>query len=345
MGAYIQSHHQHRRSIRIVSLSFLSCILSSFWIVRAGHLASANTRVGESSPERSGEVVPPEQPVEPRFQSAPSTRPTPPPVQQSPSPAASRDDLDPDLGRLRLRPLALPTPPPPPALYLLGNVGYFRSNNIFAGIDPVDDGLIASRISLLAVPSLGTDTSIVMLLSGGIVRYDTRPQADYNELRTYVGLSQKLFDNTYGEVGWRSQYLFDRAGGDRFLNDQALYLALSRQDFLSPQLTIDSSYQFRRSFADPESRNQTIHALTASLGYGFQPNLRLDLSYQLAWATFVQQPRDDTYHQVTMRLSYGTLNTGRISIFAGQSFGTSSSPTIKFDGFLMGISVDIGLPF
>jgi len=209
----------------------------------------------------------------------------------------------------------------------------------------VDDGLISSRVTLLAIPSLGSDTSLIASISGGLIRYDTRYQVDYNEFRSYLGISQKLFDNTYGEMGWRNQQLFDRATGDRFLSDQALYFTLSRRDFLNPQLTLDTAYQFRRSFADPDNRSQSIHSLSTSLGYGFQPDLRLDLSYQLALASFTQQSRDDAYQQVTLRLSYGTLTTGRMSLFAGQSFGASSVPSINFNGLIFGLSVDIGLPF
>ncbi len=328
--------------VRVISIStvlLVSCMLAGLTVFGEGGSASTVAIDSDPPPER--------RPVENNLRPAPpATLPSPivPTLPASP-PTTPTNDLDPDLGRLRLRQLAAPSPPPAPALYLLGEIGYFRSSNIFAGIDPVDDGLVFSRVTLLAVPSLGSDTSLIASVAGGLVRYDTRYQVDYNEFRTYLGISHRLFDNTYGEVGWRNQQLFDRARGDRFLSDQALYLALSRRDFLSPQLTLETAYQFRYSLADPDSRSQSIHSLSASLGYGFQPDLHLDLSYQLALASFTQQTRDDTYHQVALRLSYGTLTTGRLSLFVGQSFGASSNPTINFNGLIMGVSADIGLAF
>ncbi|HEY9673786.1 MAG TPA: hypothetical protein V6D11_20260 [Waterburya sp.] len=250
---------------------------------------------------------------------------------------------DPELGNLHLRELAAPPPPSQPSVYLLGGVGYFRSNNIFSGIDPVEDGLFRTGLTLLAVPSLGPKTSLFASVGGNITRYSERSLYDYNELNFNLGVRQQLGSRSYGELGWNNRQLFSRESGDRFLDDHSVYLELGRRDSLTNRLSLDTFYQARLSFANPSDRSQVINYLGASLNYSPAPSLELALDYQFAIADFTKQDRLDQYHQLIARLSYTMSRNSRFYLFGGHSFGNSSDSSINFDGLVFGAGVDFNL--
>ncbi|HEY9651232.1 MAG TPA: hypothetical protein V6C95_11260 [Coleofasciculaceae cyanobacterium] len=251
---------------------------------------------------------------------------------------------DPELGRLRLRELEPPPAPSEPAVYLLGGVDYLRSNNIFSGIDPVDDGLFRAGLTLVAVPSLGNGTSLLAAVSGNVIRYSYLWEYDYNELQMNLGVRQQMGRRTYGIVGWSNRQLFEQDGGDRFLNEHSVYLELGREDSLTQQLTLNTFYQFRLSFADPTDRSQVIHYLGASLDYDLLPSLQLTLDYQFAFADFTRQERIDEYHQLLTRLTYRMSSNSQIYLFGGYSLGDSSDSATDFDGLVFGIGADVSLP-
>lgn len=250
---------------------------------------------------------------------------------------------DPELGILRLRELPVPPPPSQPAVYLLGGAGYFRSNNIFSGVDPVDDGLFRTGLTLLAVPSIGPQTSLFASVGGNIFRYSDLSEYDYNELRFNAGIRQQIGNRSYGELGWNNRQLFSKDGGDRFLNDHSAYLELGRRDLLAERLTLDTYYQLRLSFANPSDRSQVINSVGASLGYNLSPSLLLALDYQFAFADFTQQEREDQYHQLLARMNYTLSPNSRLYLFGGKSFGSSSDSNINFDGLVFGLGVDFSL--
>ncbi|MEW6493209.1 MAG: hypothetical protein AB1589_12000 [Cyanobacteriota bacterium] len=250
---------------------------------------------------------------------------------------------DPELGILRLRELPAPPPPSKPAVYLLGGAGYFRSNNIFSGVDPIDDGLFRTGLTLLAVPSLGPQTSLFASVGGNIFRYSDLSEYDYNELRFSAGIRQQIGSRSYGELGWNNRQLFSEDGGDRFLNDHSAYLELGRRDLLAERLTLDTYYQLRLSFANPSDRSQVINSVGASLGYNLSPSLLLALDYQFAFADFTQQEREDQYHQLLARMNYTLSPNSRLYLFGGKSFGSSSDSEIDFDGLVFGAGVDFSL--
>ena len=250
---------------------------------------------------------------------------------------------DPELGKLRLRELAAPPPPSKPAVYLLGGVGYFRSNNIFSGIDPIDDGLFRAGLTLLAAPSLGPKTSVFASVGGNIIRYGEQSLYDYDELNFNVGIRQQIGSRTYGELGWNNRQLFSHESGDRFLNDHSFYLELGRRDVLAKRLTLDTFYQARLSLANPSDRSGVINYLGASLAYNPIPPLEVALDYQFALADFTQQERLDQYHQLVARLSYTLSSNSRAYLYGGRSFGHSTDPYTDFDGFVFGAGVNFNL--
>ena len=266
-------------------------------------------------------------------------------------------EIDPELGLPRLRerilePLPLPsTVARQPSVYLITRVDYFRTTNVFSGVDPIDDGLIRSGLTLFYAPAIGRNTYLVTSIDGNLVRYGNLGYLNYNELRLRAGVLQRLTPRTFAEIGWSNQQLFaTREGlkealrGDRFLNDNAIRFELSRQDALSTKLALNTFYQFRISFADPDDRSRLINSFISSLSYSLSPSLQTALDYQLAWSHFTQQPRDDVYHQLVARLTYTITSQSQLSVFSGFSFGHSSDSQIDFGGFIVGVGVVVNLP-
>ncbi len=264
-------------------------------------------------------------------------------IAEPPDSDQAESGADPDLGNLRLREIAEPPPPSEPTAYLLAGVGYFRSNNIFSGVDPVDDGLLSTGVTLLATPSLGPQTSLFAAVGGNLLRYQEESDSDYDELRFDAGIRQQIASGTYGELGWRNRQLFTDDGGDRFLNDHSVYLELSRRDSLAQKLTLDSFYELRVSFADPSNRSQLTNSVGVSLAYNPFPPLEVALDYQFAFADFTEQEREDQYHQLIGRLSYTLSRNSRLYLFGGHSFGDSSDSEVDFDGLVFGVGVDLNL--
>ncbi|MGV0026646.1 hypothetical protein [Phormidesmis priestleyi] len=294
---------------------------------------------------------------------------------------------DPELGTLQLKPLTLERsvdpelgipilreqpldqrPPVPrvarqPAVYLLLRADYFKTTNVFSGIDPVNDGLIRSGLTLFYAPAIGPQTYLVTSLDASLIRYanlgsmnnrigsTTFGSLNYNELRFRAGILQRLSPRMFGEIGWSNQQLFttkeglrDALRGDRFFNDHSIRVELNRQDPLSPSLSLNTFYQFRASFADPSDRDRLIHSLITSLGYSLSPSLQAAIDYQIAWSHFTRQARDDVYQQLVGRLTYTLTPQSQFNVFGGFSFGNSSDSNIDFNGLIVGVGLVINLP-
>jgi hypothetical protein len=271
-------------------------------------------------------------------------------TERQPSPSETNSELeptsseiDPELGKLRLRELPPPPSPSKSSVYLLGGAGYFRSDNIFSGVDPIDDGLFRSGLTILAAPSLGEQTTLFASVGGNIIRYGKESEYDYNELDFNVAVRQRIGQRSYGELGWRNRQLFSQSGGDRFLDDHSFYLELGRRDSLAQKLSLDTFYQVRLSLANPSDRSQVINYLGASLGYDATSALRLALDYQFVLADFTQQDRLDQYHQLLARFTYDLSPNVRTYLYGGRSFGQSSDSEIDFDGFVFGAGVNFNL--
>jgi hypothetical protein len=294
---------------------------------------------------------------------------------------------DPELGTLQLKPLTLEgtadpelgipilrekpldqQPPAPrvarqPSVYLLLRADYFKTTNVFSGIDPVNDGLIRSGLTLFYAPAIAPQTYLVTSLDASLIRYanlgsmnnrigsTTFGSLNYNELRLRAGILQRLSPRMFGEIGWSNQQLFttkeglrEALRGDRFFNDHSIRVELNRQDPLSPSVSLNTFYQFRASFADPRDRDRLIHSLITSLGYSLSPNFQAAIDYQIAWSHFTQQPRDDVYQQLVGRLTYTVTPQSQFNVFGGFSFGYSSDANIDFNGLIVGVGLVINLP-
>ncbi len=264
---------------------------------------------------------------------------------------------DPDLGILRLRqqdlppPVPSPKPPPPapprqrtPVLNLLPRISYFQTSNVFSSVDPVGDSLIYPSLTLWAVPQIGRNTYLTPSIEGSLIRYIREPQFNYNLLRFRTGISQRLSRQMFGEIGWTNQRFYRAEVGDRFLNEHMAYLSLSRQDRLTQRLRLNSYYDFRVSFADPDSRSRIINSLYLSLSYSLQTNLQVAMDYQFERSDFTARDRYDQYHRIMGRITYGALRDSQISFSGGTTIGGSSESFIDFDSLFFSITYSVNFP-
>lgn len=243
------------------------------------------------------------------------------------------------------------TPPKPskPIGYLLGRVSFFQTNNLFASkIDPIEDGLIYSGVTLASEPlQLSPKTFLSGSLDANVIRYINQSEFNYNQLRLNVDLYQQLTRRMYGEIGWSNQQLFYArnnkrfgfASGDRFLNENSFHLSLGRRDFLAPKWALDSFYEFRWNLAEvPQKRDRITNSLWLSLSYYLQQSLNVGLDYQLTISNFTQRNREDLYHRLFTHLNYKATNTSSISFQGGVTLGNSTEPNIHFDGWFFSIN-------
>jgi hypothetical protein len=272
---------------------------------------------------------------------------------------------DDELGLLRLREQQLEQLPPPalePPVarrrsigYLQARVGYFQSSNIFSSeIDPIDDGLIFSGLTLASTPlPLGSKTFLAASVDGNLIRYINQSQFNYNQVRFNVSLYQQLSRQMYGEIGWNNQQLFyARDGeffdaGESFLKENSVYFSLGRRDNLTSKLMLDSFYELRLSFTDPPSgednRDRFINSLWFSLNYYFQKSFQAGVGYQFGWSDFINRTRQDQYHRLFGLLNYQISDYSNVNLQSGISFGGSSQSNIDFDGWFFSINYNIEL--
>lgn len=270
--------------------------------------------------------------------------PTPPPILTCPTP-------DPELGCLRLQNPIFPTAPPP-ILYLIPRIDFFRSNNLLLGIDPINDGLIRPTLTLLAVPPLGPDTYILASVEGAFSRYFEVPTFNYDELRIRAGLLQRLSPSMTAEIGWTNQQLFIANNeipgfpyGRRFLNDQAVRFELSRRDQFNDRLFLNSIYQFRVGFSEPEDRSRILNVLFLSLNYDLNPSrtIQLGVDYQFSAANYTFVRRTDIYQQLLGRVTFSAFRNSQLSVYSGISFGDSTEQGIDFNSFVLGVSISVNI--
>lgn len=334
-----------------------------------------------------GERLPPPQSIPPTQILSPESLPVPPdtPPSTSPprgpaSPLGPSTSCDPELGCLRLKPapLPLPTLPKTPVAYLRAQLDYYRSSNIFAGIDPVNDGFVRPSVTFSFNPPLGPRTFLTTSVLGSLFRYSDQTVSNLDELQVSAALVQRVSPVMFVGLGWMNQkYRYgsdiplevDIAGnitrtipaGTRFFNENSVRLEISRRDRLSPKLSLSTFYQLRLIFAQPfstrpfysdglrdllgttEDRSRVLNTLVTSLTYDLSPNLQAGLDYQLAIANFTQQNRDDIYHQVSASINYMASRNTQLRIYGGASFGESSRSDINFNGFILGVSVSVNL--
>jgi hypothetical protein len=276
----------------------------------------------------------------------------------------SESIFDEELGKLRLREVPLPLEqlqplpiekqvvPFKPIGYLQAYVSYFQTSNIFSSsVDPIEDALIFSGLTLASMPvPLGSNTYLNGSIDGSIYRYLNQGKYNYNQVRFNLSIYQQLTRRMYAELGWSNQQLFyARNGdffkaGDRFLNENSLRLSLGRRDPLTSRLMIDSFYEFRVSFTDPqEQRNRLSNFLWVSLNYYLQRSVQVGLNYQFGLSNFTQRDREDQYHRLYSHFNYRISSYANLNMQAGATLGGSTDPFIDFDGWFFSVNYNLQL--
>ncbi|WP_190376159.1 hypothetical protein [Leptolyngbya sp. FACHB-17] len=275
---------------------------------------------------------------------------------------------DPELGTLRIQertvpeiPIALPNRPRQPSAYLLLRTDYFNSSNVFSDVEPISDGLLRTGLTFFYAPPIGSKTFLITSFDANLIRYGRLGQyrsingsiesLNYDELRLRAGIFHRITPRLSGEIGWSNQKLFTSArglqqffSGREFFGDNSFRVELSRQDTLSPRLSLNTYYQFRWSFANPDDRSRILNSLITTLGYSVSQKLQVAIDYQFTWSHFTQQARDDLYHQLLGRVTYNLTPRTQVNLFSGFSFGHSSDQRIDFNGFLFGAGIVFSLP-
>jgi hypothetical protein len=250
----------------------------------------------------------------------------------------------------------IPQQPRPfqPVGYLLGRVSYFQTNNLFSSqVDPIQDGLIYSGLTLATAPvQLAPKTYLSGSVDGNVIRYVDQSEFNYNQVQFNANIYHQITPQMYTEVGWSNQQLFyardsDRYGfssGDRFLNENAWHLSLGRRDQLSKKLMLDTYYELRWSLTGPpEKRDRVINSLWLSLNYYLQKPLQVGLNYQFNLSSFTQRDREDISHRIFSHLNYRLSDTDSVSAQAGVSLGNSTEPSIDFNGWFFSINYNVEL--
>lgn len=253
-----------------------------------------------------------------------------------------------ELGILRLLQTAQTPPPPPPSkritAFLTGRLGLFDSENAFRSDPKLDETIYQSGLSLYLFPRLSNNTNLYAIAETNLARYENFESVNYNEIELQLGVRQRLRPRTYAQIGWRNQRLYSPGFRDKLFSVNAIDTLVSHRSILSSKLWLDSFYQARLGFADPNSASRFRQTLTLSLNYGITPSLRTNLLYQVDFDDYTQVARFDTYQQVLGIISYSITPESRISLFGGTRFGRSSSPGVSLDDTFYGAGLNISVP-
>ncbi len=242
-----------------------------------------------------------------------------------------------------------------PVGYLLGYLGYFYTSNVFASeVDPIEDGLAFAGLTLASASlPLGSKTYLNGAIDGNLIRYSSQSKFNYNQIRFNLGIYQQLTPRMYGEIGLSNQQFFyardlDLVGykfsrGDRFLNENSVRLSLGRRDTLTPRLVLDSLYELRLNFSEPESRSRIVNSMSISLSYYLQKSLQVGIDYQFNLSDFTQREREDQLHRLFGQLTYGLSDYGNVNLQLGMTVGGSTERNIDFNGWFFSVNYNLEL--
>ncbi|TVP59195.1 MAG: hypothetical protein EA343_20465 [Nodularia sp. (in: Bacteria)] len=257
------------------------------------------------------------------------------------------EDLD-SFQDLKLRVSEKPVPEFKPIGNLQARFGYYHTSNLFSSdLAPIEDGLIFYGLRLASVYfPLGSQTFLHGSVDGNLVRYVEQSIYNYNRIKFDLSVYQQLSPRMHGRIGWSNQQLFyannsDRqspTSGERFLGENSLWLSLGRRDPLTPQLILNSFYEFKLNFAEPNSRSRMINSGRVSLNYYLQQPLQVGLNYQLNLSDFTQRQRNDYSHQLFGNLIYQVSDYSSINLQSGLRLGGSTDKNINFDGWFFSIN-------
>ncbi len=250
-----------------------------------------------------------------------------------------------DLGILRILQTATAVPPPPPApiAFLTGRLGFVDVDNVFRSEIGIGEQVYQAGLGLYLAPRVSDSTSLYGIIETNIARYNEFSVINYNEVQLQVGLRQRLSPRTYAQIGWRNQRLYSPGYREKLFGAQYIDTLISHRSIFTPKTWLDSFYQIRLGFADPEAASRFRQTFTLSLNYGVSRDWRTSLLYQLDFDDYTQIARYDTYQQVLGVVSYNLTPESRISVFGGTRFGRSSSPNISLDDTFYGAGLNVNV--
>ncbi|BAZ39548.1 hypothetical protein NIES4101_55020 [Calothrix sp. NIES-4101] len=259
----------------------------------------------------------------------------------------SEKEVEEELGEIRdIKPRSVKQPPQPrqPNVQLLLRSSAFSSSNITA-VDFLkrSDTVFVNSATLLATPKLGEDTRLVASATGGLTRFATKDDFNYNFLSFNAGVQQRLAPGMYAQLGWVQDRLYNQDRGDRILLDDSVRFTIGRQDQLSQRLRLDSFYDLRASFSEPKAQSRVANSLGARLRYDLSPKLQGALDYRLTLKDYTNQDRFDTQHQVGVDLIYNVNQDLFVGSYASYLFGSSSASSIDLNNFSVGVNVGLNI--
>ena len=255
------------------------------------------------------------------------------------------EDTQAEIGEIRILNTPAATARRQPDVQLLLRSSVFSSSNItsLSTFSPSDTVFINSGL-LLATPKLGETTRLIASAGGGLVRFANQGDSNYNLLNFNVAVQQRIAPGTYGQLGWVQENLYRQGSGDRLLQDNSIQLIVGRQDQLGQQLRLDSFYELRASFTNPDDQNRVANTLGARLRYDLTPKLQGALDYRLTFKNFTQVDRADTEHQISALAIYNINPDVFVSGTVSYLFGRSSSAAIDLNNLSIGVSLGWNVP-
>lgn len=109
------------------------------------------------------------------------------------------------------------------------------------------DTVFYNDISILATPKLGSTTRLVAGIGGSFIRFIDGK--GYNTLNANAGILQNFGQNMSAELGWRHRTSYG-LNGLSDLTENTPRLVLRRLDWITPDLFLNTDYEFQANFAD-----------------------------------------------------------------------------------------------
>ncbi|MEM7555514.1 MAG: outer membrane beta-barrel protein [Cyanobacteria bacterium P01_A01_bin.84] len=276
---------------------------------------------------------------------APTEIPDFPPVEETPP--LTESEIKDELGEIEIIQPKVKQPPrrKQPNAQLLLRSSAFTSSNI-TSLENLRDGdtIFVNSATLLVTPKLGKQTRLIATAGGGLARFATEGDSNYNFLNFSLGVQQRIGKGMYAQFGWAQDRIYQDDDGDRVLLDDSLRLVLGRQDQLDKKLRLDSFYELRGSFTTPDEQSRIANSLGARLRYDITPDLQGAINYRLSFQDFTQESRFDTRHQLGMQAIYSINRDLFIGGSASYLFGSSNDSDIDLDNFSLGINVGLNVP-
>lgn len=267
-----------------------------------------------------------------------------PPLEEAP--ALTESEIQEELGEIEI---IQPQGKQPPRRkqstgQLLLRSSAFTSSNI-TSLENLreDDTIFVNSATFLVTPKLGEQTRLVATAGGGFARFASEGDSNYNFVNFSVGVQQQIAKRMYAQLGWAQDRIYRNDDGDRLLLDDSVRFVVGRQDQLDRKLRLDSFYELRGSFTNPDEQSRVANSLGTRLRYDIAPELQGSLSYRLSFQDFTEQSRFDTRHQFGLQAVYSINPDLFIGGSASYLFGSSSGSNIDLDNFSVGINLGLNV--